>query len=1486
MGDLSHNLSALSAPERRVLLERILRQKAEEESVFPLSYGQRALWFLQQLAPNSAAYNMVGAARIRGAVDTGALQRAFQALVERHACLRTTFNMRSGQLVQKVHGNAGSHLVLEDASGWSDGDVDKRLVLEHHRPFDLAQGLLLRATLFTRSAQEHVLLLGMHHIIGDFWSLALTVSELQALYAAEQAGAVNPLPPLPARYREYVRWQERELTGARGDVLRAFWENELAGQLPVLDLPTDRPRPAIQTYAGSTQPVSLSPALVGRLKRVASAQSATLYMALLAAYQTLLYRYTGQEEIIIGSPTAGRSRSEFEGIIGYFVNPVALRLNLSGGLSFNSLLGRMRRKVLDVLEHQDYPFPLLVERLQGQRDSSRSPIFQAVFAMEKGHLANQKGLAAFFLGDAAAKLDLNGLPMEFIKVDHRVARFDFNLELGEGPDGGVTGTLQYNTDLFDPSTASRIASHYRSLIESIVADPDQSLSRLPILTEAEKRASFAAAKDSAVDYGPAETFIQVFEERAAQSPMATAARCGAQSITYGELNRQANRLARALSAEGIGRESLVALLADRGIGFLTAVLAVFKVGAAYLPLNPTRAASWRAQIEPSGCAYVLVEENFLGMTHGAIPQEKVRCLNRLLAREQNEQNLPLLPMRQSLAYVIYTSGRKPTGVMIEQAGMLNHLHGKIKDLGIQPADIVAQNASQYLDVSVWQFLAPLMVGAAVEIIPDSAANDPMQLFQHVEQAGITVLEIVASFWKPILDVFRITPPATFQLRTLRWLISTGGALTAGSCRQWFESFPGIPVIGTYGATETSDDALHCRIVERPKEDSEIMPLGTPLGNIRIHLLDEFLEPVPNGAPGDIYIGGVGVGRGYLGRPELTAGRFIPDPFAGTPGERLYKTGNRARYRGDDTLHIIGAAGQTSSPMPAAKTDRRSQSGQAPEAQEKAKAAGPRTPVEEVVTGIWAECLAIDQVDTQANFFDLGGHSLLATQMISRMRETFHLEVPLRSLFEHPTAAGFAKVIEDAMERERGSKAPPLVPVSRDLELPMSFAQQRLWLMAQLDPATAAYNAPAALRLTGDLSVDAFSRTLSEIYRRHESLRTTFTSIEGRPVQRITPASPMVLDILDLSHLPQQAREEEAMRLAYEEARRPFDLAEGPVVRARLLRLDEKEHIVLFTMHHIVSDGWSVTVLKREVAVLYEAFSKNQPSPLPELTIQYADFAYWQRKWLDGEVLEEQLGYWRRQLKAAPALLELPTDRPRPALQKFVGATQSVRYPSDLLEKLRAASRKEGVTLYMFLLAAFNVLLSRYSGQQDIVVGSPIANRTRAELEGLIGFFVNTLAIRTDLSGDPAFRDLLGRVRETVLGAYAHQDLPFAKLVETLRPERATSHTPIIQVMLVLQNTPPHTLNLSGVQVTAVPLDSGITKFDLTLYIEEWKDGLAIDAQYDSNLFDPATISRVLEQFRVLLEGVVADPVHRISAFSLSTDREGQQQIGDFNSVFQ
>ncbi|MBV9927461.1 MAG: amino acid adenylation domain-containing protein [Acidobacteria bacterium] len=1525
----------------------VIRPRAEGEPP-QMSYAQQRLWFIDQLAPGQPAYNIPYAVRLTGQLRVPVLERALTEIVRRHEVLRTTFLLVEGEPTEVVAPAAGYTLPVVDLTalpaGEREAEARRLAVAEARRPFDLAAGPLLRVGLLRLSEQEHVALITMHHIVSDGWSVGIFVREVAALYRAYAEGAGSPLPELPIQYADFAAWQREWL---RGEVLEeqlGYWKRHLGGGLPVLDLPTDRPRPPVQTFRGARRFFEIDAQTSRALKSLARAEGATLFMALLAAYQVLLHRYTGQDDVRIGTPVAGRNRAEVEGLIGFFVNTLVLRTDLSDAPTFRELLRRAREVSLESFARQDLPFQKLVEELQPERDLSRPPLFQVWFVLQNAPLSS---------------LDLPGLTIAPFEVDSGIAQFDLSLDMTE-TEQGLSGSVAYNSDLFDPETIGRLIGHFQTLLASAAHNPDRSVAQLELLTPAEVELATRAWNDTGAGAPDERCAHELFEAQAALTPDAVAVRCGEQSLTYAELDGRANRLANFLRRQGVGPEVLVGICMTRVPELVVGLLGVLKAGGAYVPLDPAYPFEHLAFVTGDAQMPVLLTQTEL---EDRLPAHwgHLFCLDADWDAIGAEGDAP--PPRtatpNNLAYIIYTSGStgRPKGAQVEHRGLVNYLDWCLSAYGVGSGEGAPVHSSVAFDLTVTSLFAPLVAGRAVDLLSDAEGvdglADALRRSEDYSLVKITPAHLDA--------LTQMLPADEVAGRTHAFVIG-GEALTWQQLEFWRAHAPATRLINEYGPTET---VVGCCVYEVGAETGQAggVPIGRPITNARIYLLDQYKQLVPVGVRGELHVGGVGVGRGYLRRPGLTAERFVPDPFSDEPGARLYATGDLARYRADGTIEFLGRAdtqvkvrgfrvelGEVEAALgshphvarcavvlredaPGAKQLvgyvvpvegetvaaaelARHLKGKLPEyevpsafvtlealpltvngkldsavlpAPDTARPdlgsayARPRTETEQLLAGVWADVLRLDEVGVHDNFFDLGGHSLLAVQVISRVRELFHLELAVRDLFEAPTVAGLAEAIDRARGTGGQGTAPPIKPVPRDGGLPLSFAQQRLWFVCQLNPASPAYNIPAAIRLTGRLDVRALEQTVGELLRRHESLRVTFDIAEGRLVQLVQEARPATLPIIDLTELPAAEREREALKRALEEAQEPFDLATGPLLRVGLLRLSEQEHVVLLTMHHIVSDGWSAGVLIREVGALYGAFSRGEGSPLAELAVQYADYAAWQREWLSGEVLEGQLSYWRRQLSGVETL-ELPTDRPRPPVQTYRGAHRQFTLKSETAGALRALARAEGATLFMTLLAAFQTLLHRHTGQEEVTVGTPVAGRNRAEVEGLIGFFVNTLVLRTDLSGAPTFRELLRRSREVSLDAFAHQDVPFEKLVEELQPERDPSRPPLAQVFFTLENPQRESLALPGLVLTPLETEPGTVKYDLVLGVADTGEELRARFDYNVDLFEEGTVARMVEHFITLLDGIAADPDARLAKLPLLTEAERRQLVDEWNDT--
>ncbi|HEU4558483.1 MAG TPA: amino acid adenylation domain-containing protein, partial [Longimicrobium sp.] len=1587
----------LSTAERLALLELLEATAPVQEPVaklspiepvdrsapLPLSLAQLRLWLLDQLGIPGVAYNIPLNLRLRGVLDRHALVRALDRIVARHESLRTTFAAVNGEPVQRIAPAEDSpfRLAERDLRGHPEAPAELRRMIaeETGAPFDLARGPLIRGCLIHLGDADQVLLITMHHIVSDAWSMGVFTRELSALYAAFREGRPDPLPTLPIQYVDYTVWQR---SWVEGEALRAqaeYWKETLAGAPTLLELPTDRPRPARQDFSGGVMEVELDAELTAGLKALGQRHGVTLYMTFLAAWTVVLSRLSGQEDVVVGTPTAGRGREEIEGLIGFFVNTLVVRVDLSGAPSVAELLRRVKERALAVQQNQDIPFEQVVELVQPVRSLAHPPLIQVMFNWEN---TPKSGLELSGLALSSARGVQEPAPQQESapppasaaqpgdedEEEAAASLFDLALTLAERG-GRIAGWMEYAAALFDRETVERHFEYLRRVLVQMVADERRSVAWLQLMSPAERaqvveewNATELAAPDGACVH-------ELFERRAEETPGATAVVFEGGELTYAQLNARANRLAHRLRALGVGPDARVAICAERTPEMVAGLLAVLKAGGAYVPLDPAYPEErLRWLLEDSAPVAVLAHGSLAGRFAGAgVPVLELDATSPVWADgpETNPERGALLP--EHLAYVIYTSGStgRPKGVMVPHRAVARQAAAVQAGFGLRADDRVLQFASVAFDASVEEIFGTLLTGAALVLRTQAWLEGAHAFWGRCAENRVTVADLPTRFWQFLLD-----EPSAAIPPCVRLLAIGGEAVEPAALEAWFlRDGHRPPLLNTYGPTETTVNAALREIVDDPATWRSI---GRPVANTRAYLLDARGEPVPVGVPGELYIGGGQVARGYLDRPGLTAGRFAPDSFAREPGARLYRTGDLGRWLPDGTIEFLGRtdfqvkirgfrielgeiearlaehaavrdavvlaredapgdrrlvaycvadegwdveslrahlAGRLPGYMvPAAfvrldafpvtaggKVDRKALP--APEGDALATRAyeAPEGETEQALAAIWAEVLRAERVGRRDNFFELGGHSLLAVQVISRVRQRLEVEVALADLFARPVLADFARGLESASRAE----LPPIEPVERGADLPLSFAQQRLWFIDQLEGAGAAYNIPTRQRLRGELDGAALRRALDWIVARHEALRTTFAEVNGEAVQRIAPAeeSPFQLTEHDLRGDPESGAE--LHRLIAEESGAPFDLERGPLIRGRLVRMADDDHVLLITMHHIVSDAWSMGVFTRELGALYAAFQAGDPDPLPPLPIQYADYAVWQRKWVDGEVLQAQAQYWAETLGGAPELLELPTDHVRPARQDFSGGGIGIALDPGLTAGLKALSQRHGATLFMTLLAGWAAVLGRLSGQDDVVIGTPTANRGRSEIEGLIGFFVNTLALRVDFSGAATVADVLARVKERALGAQANQDIPFEQVVELLQPARSLSHTPLFQVVFSWQNAAALGLELPGVARASgrpapapapesaprqAPPAPTTAKFDLTLTLSE-RGGRIIGAmEYATALYEHATVERWLGYFHRALEAMVADESRSVARLPLLPEPERRLVVEEWNAT--
>ncbi|WP_426134159.1 amino acid adenylation domain-containing protein [Pseudomonas sp. PWP3-1b2] len=1509
----------------------------DEFETIGLSYAQERQWFLWQLDPHSAAYHVPTALRLRGALDLQALQASFDALLARHEILRTVFMEGPDGPCQVAHAQLSLPIIPTVLQTPPDAQALKALIdAEIATLFDLQQGPLLRVKLLQLAPDDHVLVLTQHHIICDGASAQIMVHDLVRLYAAHSAGLQAELPTLPIQYADYSIWQRKWMEAGELQRQLAYWTERLGDSGEVLPLPTDRARPAAQSYRGARLDLNVDAGLARQLKQLAQREGCTLFMILLASFQALLHRYSGQQDIRVGVPVANRNRLETEGLIGFFVNTQVLDAQIHGDLPFDQLLAQVKQAAVGAQAHQDLPFEQLVHALAPERHMRHSPLFQVMF--------NHQGSAA----DHA--LQLPGLQVESLDWSSHTAQFDLTLSTQES-EGELAATLTYATDLFNADTVQRMAKHWLNLLQGVAVSPQQRIGDLPMMDAAEQQHSINAWNPNPQVFPSEHCAHELIAEQARRRPDAIALSCNGETLTYGALNAQANRRAHQLIAHGVGPDVLVGLAAERGIEMIVGLLAILKAGGAYVPLDPSYPEDRLAyMIEDSGIQLLLSQASLAGKLP-VPPSVKTLWLDADVSTFADTD--PQVPMHAAnLAYVIYTSGStgKPKGTLLPHSNILRLFAATDSWFGFGESDVWSLFHSYAFDFSVWEIFGALLHGGQLLIVPHDVSRSPQEFLDLLCSSGVTVLNQTPSAFKQLMQV----ACADSRANALRCVVFGGEALDVKSLRPWFERFgDNAPqLINMYGITETTVHVTYRPLSMADLEQDANSPIGEPIPDLSWYVLDGHLNLVAKGCVGELYVGRAGLARGYLNRGDLTALRFIPDPF-GESGARLYRTGDLAQYRSDGVIeyvgridhqvkirgfrielgeiearlnaleavrealvvaqdgpsgqqlvgYVIAAAGDeddlrahikaqlkadlpdymvpthllflTQWPLTAnGKLDRKALP--QPDASQSQQAyVAPQTELQQQVAAIWQDVLQLERVGLTDNFFELGGHSLLATQMVSRIRQTLGRNLQLRALFENASLQACVAALDSA----QAAPTARIPALSRDEPLPLSYAQQRQWFLWQMEPNSTAYHIPAALRIHGALDVQALQRSFAVLVQRHESLRTTFVQVNERAVQVINDLPYPALIVQQL----ESGSAQQIQAFVQQQIGQPFDLEHGPLLRVGLLQVAADEHVLVLTQHHIVSDGWSMQLLVQELIECYAAFSQGESVERAPLPIHYADYAVWQRQWMDAGERERQLAYWTGLLGGEQPLLTLPTDRARPARQSFAGARLGIDVPQALGQGLRQLAHREGCTPFMLLLASFQALLHRYSGQTDIRVGVPIANRNRVETEGLIGFFVNTQVLKADVDPLQPFTTLLQQVKTAALGAEAHQDLPFEQLVEALRPERTLSHSPLFQVMYNHQTAGRQDVTqLPGLVIKAQPWESRTAQFDLTLDTLDAEGELSATLTYATDLFDAKTAQRMADHWLKLLHGIVAAPQQCIGDLPMMDAAEQQHSINAWN----
>ncbi|UFH28619.1 non-ribosomal peptide synthase/polyketide synthase [Pseudomonas sp. CIP-10] len=1552
---LARRFIELPVEKRRLFLET-LASEGIDFSQFPipadvavddrhaLSYAQQRMWFLWQLDPHGAAYNLPSAVVLKGALDTSAVQRAFEQVLQRHQALRTVFQTQGDDVVQVVQPAA---IVIEEhdlqalAAEARDAAVAQAVRDEAGLPFDLQQGPLFRVRLLKLAAQEHVLLLTLHHIVADGWSMNVLIQEFVHGYDALVRGQVPVLPELPIQYSDYALWQRRWLEAGEQARQLAYWQAKLGDQHPVLQLPADYPRPLHASRQGQRLPIAVPQGLSERLAGLVRQQGVTLFSVLLAGFKLLLQHYSGLQDIRVGVPVANRNREEVEGLIGVFVNTQVLRTELDPQMSVAQLLADIRETTRAAQSHQDLPFERLVEGLQVERSLSHTPLFQVLH----NHQAN--------VADIGALRSESGLELHVLERHERSVQFELTLDTVER-DGQVQAAFTYARELFAPATIERMASHWLNLLQAMAADPLAAIGDLPLLGAGERQRLLQASQPAASEFA-VDNILALFAAQVAQQPQAPALVFGDRQLSYAELDADANRLAHQLIEWGVGPEVRVGIAVERSVEMIVGLLAILKAGGAYVPFDPEYPQERLAyMLDDSGVQLLLTQQALLPR----LPQDtQVRYLVLDQAAEELARFSTTAPPAQlnadNLAYVIYTSGStgRSKGVTISHGALANYVQAALQRLALGRVASMAVVSTLAADLGHTTLFGALCSGSCLHVIALDISLDAERFAAYMHAHAVDVLKIVPSHLQALLD-----GPHPARALPQRALVLGGEACPAGLMAQLAQLAPHCTLFNHYGPTETTVGAL-ADAVEAPPATGRA-PLGRPLANMQAYVLDASLQPLSTGCQGELYLAGAGVARGYHRRAAMTAERFVPNPF-GAAGSRVYRTGDLARQlangqvdylgrvdhqvkirgyrielgeitdtlkrqpRVHDAVAVIHGTGSAARILAYVVPDSQAD---APQVLADVQAAlarqlpdymlpsrfmalpgmpltlngkldlralpvpdegpaqayrAPQTTLQQQLALIWQDVLNVAQVGLDDNFFALGGHSLLATQIIARVRRILGRDVPLRSLFESNSLQGFAEQVLGAGAQH----VEPIAAVPRDQPLVASHAQQRQWLFWQMQPHSTAYHTPMVVRLRGELDRAALTQAFAILCERHEAFRTTFVERDGVLLQRIQPAGELPLT---WDRLPATAELAQIQAQVLAETQRLFDLGTGPLWRAKVLQLGEQDQLLVVTLHHIISDGGSMSVMVREFVALYQALHRGEAPALAKLPIQYADYAAWHKHWLDQGELQRQLDYWRGQLGSEQPILELPIDHPRSALKDHRLGRVAFALDSELAQRLRQLAREHELTLFQLFLGAFALLLQRYCEQPDVRIGIPVSNRSRQELENVLGFFVNTLVMRVEV--DPAMSGaaLLSQVKATALAGQAHQDLPFDRLVEALNPQRSLDRNPLFQVMynhLSIAGQQVGSTSLAGLHAEEMTLQGGTAQFDLTLETLETDAAINVSFLYAAELFEAATLQRMAEHWCNLLRGLAADPAQAVGELPLLAPQEqaallqGWQQAG-------
>ncbi len=1501
--------------------------KAREALAYPLTASQSRLWILSQLEGGSLAYNMPAAVKLTGVVDFDKFEESFQLLIQRNEILRTYFKSNEeGEVLQYIlpSEKVDFKIVPKDFSKIENQENEVAHYLQeiNNKPFDLEKATLLRASLIKLKDIEYVFFLSLHHIIGDGWSTEILIAEVVKIYNDLISGKAINLPELRIQYKDYAVWLNDELHQEQYIASEQYWLRKFEGELPVLNLPSFKKRPLVQTYNGDTVSYKFSKAFLERLKIFSKEQDVTLFMTLMSGIKTLLYRYSGQDDIIVGTPIAGREHPDLENQMGLFLNTLAIRTQFKEESTFLELLATQKQTLLEAYDHQNYPFDVLVGKLNLKRDTSRSALFDVLVVLQ-----NQSQLNNF------NNEELTNIEISDFDFQSKTSQLDVSFTFVETEELGLT--IEYNTDIYDKYLIERIFFHFENLLTQLTDNSEREVQGINYLTIAEKHQVLVDFNDTQVDYPKDKTIIDLFEEQVEKTPNNIAVIFDEVQLTYKKLNEKANQLGAYLRENyRINPDDLIGIKLGRSEQMIVVILGILKSGAAYVPIDPTYPEERITYIEKDSKAIRIIDEQEL---------EKFYKNQERYA----ESNLPKVNKPQDLSYVIYTSGTtgNPKGVMIEHSSLLDYINTFINYFQVIASDSILSQSTISFDTSIEEIFPILNVGGKLIVVEDN--KDFNAVFSLCKKYDIKLLST-----NPFMIDF-LNSNAKDNLFSLKKIISGGDVLKSEYIDKIFDK---VAIYNSYGPTETTVCATYYPV----NNFSETISIGCPIANTQVYILDEALQPLPIGVSGKLYISGTGVARGYLNKPELTVEKFIPNPFI--EGATMYDTGdlgywlldgniafsgrkdNQVKIRGyrielgeieksileysEDTQQVIVEVKETDrdkvlvayfvSTIPLdklklrsflqaklpeymvpsfyvalgklplthnGKIDRKALPNISEEDIIRKKYIAPTNKTEAILVRIWQEILGIDTIGITDNFFELGGHSLKVTKLLNQINKEFGVKITFQDLFSNMILEEQAKIISMA-KRINYNNIPK---ATEQFSYVLSSSQQRLWLLSQFEGGNEAYNMPSVFEIKGDLSISNLEKAFTTLINRHESLRTVFKEVETGEIRQFilnVDVCKFQLQYEDLSN--EEDISNNLKEIVQKETTHAFDLSSDSLLRAKLVKIAQDNYVFICVMHHIISDGWSTEIMTNELFSCYEAFITGKPLVIPTLEIQYKDFAEWQQNQLKSEDIEKHKSYWLEQFKGEIPVLDLPTFQTRPTIKTYNGKSIKKTYQSAILKDFNKLCQSQGSTLFMGLLATIKILLYRYTNQTDIIIGSPIAGREHADLQNQIGFYVNTLALRTEFDDKDNFEKLLTQVKEVTLGAYEHQVYPFDELVEQLQLKRDLTRNPLFDVMVTFQNT--DNLKANSQELEAISIneyktgEEAVSKVDIELIFDETVDGLNLILVYNTDLYSTAFATNMLNHLEVLLQNIVLKPKASLNSINYLTEVEKQQILVGFNDT--